>query len=101
MAKQQRDLDTLLENQNTMIHGSIQEALSHFAGKLRHDDLVPMEHLACQQPWMIYYYATLMCQEQIMYGTQQLHFALGQNLAEVLEAHLNQLQQHKDKKIIL
>lgn len=92
LEKQDQDLNKLLEK-NNLVGGdnSIQDKLGKLAGQLRHSDLVPMTHLACQPLWMEYYLATCNFQEQNMYALQQLHFAIANNLSEALERHLQEM----------
>lgn len=87
LARQRQDFTTLdLEYPAA----SIQKILAQLAGKLRHDDFVPMTHLSCNTTWLQTYLETMLFQENTMYRTQQLHFELARVLAEMMEQRLAQ-----------
>lgn len=63
----------------------IQTIISQLAGKLRHDDFVPMTHLSCNLDWVESYLTTMTHQQKTMHTIQQLHFNIANMLAEIVE----------------
>merc|ERR1711964_781610 len=69
LEKQKRDLEILLEGHAG--HGrqgakSFDEFLKTLAGKLNHNDILPMQYLACDRAWMETYLDTLQFHEASM-----------------------------------
>ncbi|KAJ3153714.1 hypothetical protein HK101_001719 [Irineochytrium annulatum] len=81
LRKQRKDMSQLVAqtaNQNR----NFQELLQEMVGTLRHEDVVPMTHIACNLTWLETFAVTLTHQENTMYRCQQLHFGIANTLAE-------------------
>jgi cation channel sperm-associated protein 3 len=63
----------------------VAQILHDMEPKLRRDDLVPMTHPTCNMMWVQTFVASLQFQENAMFKQQQLHFALSNTLAGILE----------------
>ncbi|KAJ3316140.1 Cation channel sperm-associated protein 3 [Blyttiomyces sp. JEL0837] len=81
LRKQRKDMSSLI-NQTTKQNRNFQELLQEMVGQLRHEDLVPMTHIACNLTWLETFAVTLTHQENTMYRCQQLHFGIANSLAE-------------------
>lgn len=68
----------------------MQEVLQKLAGTLRHDDIVPMNHLSCNLMWLETYLVSLHHHENTMYRCQQVQFQLSQVLSEVMDRQLRE-----------
>jgi cation channel sperm-associated protein 3 len=81
LKKQRQDLTQLVQksSQRTNIHTLLQE----LAGKLRHEDVLPMNSLSCDPAWMEAFITSLNYQEATMYRVQQLQFGVANILAEI------------------
>jgi cation channel sperm-associated protein 3 len=51
-------------------------------GTLRHEDAVPMSHLACDPTWLETFLITMRYHEYSMYRIQQAHHAIAASLSE-------------------
>jgi hypothetical protein len=56
-----------LNLQKALRIGNISDMLASLAGQLRHDDVLPMNSLACNLTWINTYYITLNYYENTMY----------------------------------
>ena len=85
---QRGDLERLLRRQNEDPGHSMQHVLAGLAGKLRHEDLVPMTHLSSHLTWLESYLVSLHHQDATAYRSQQVHFEIANTLADLLEQRL-------------
>ena len=91
MATQEKDLTRLVQSKES--DGvNLQEFFGQMAGKLRHDDLVPMTTLMCDVTWLETYLVTMFHQENAMYRAQQLHFEVANTLGEMMERRLGEFE---------
>ncbi len=61
----------------------MQAVFKELAGTLRHDELVPMNHITCNLTWLETFLLTMNYQENSLYRIQQLQFALANILTEI------------------
>lgn len=71
-------------------HKSMQELLQKMAGKLRHDDLVPMSNVTCNLTWLGTFLTSVKLQEHTIYTIQQIQFRLANLLAEIYESRVSE-----------
>ena len=57
--------------------------MKHLAGRLRHDDVLPVNHLSCDPVWLEAFMTTMNYQEDTMYRIQQFQFGIAQTLSEI------------------
>lgn len=88
MARQQQELERIFNARNKVAAGDIQKHLSTLAGKLRHDDVVPMQQQTCSATWLLAFVTALHHQENTIYRIQQVEFELAETLAEMMEHRL-------------
>ncbi|KAI8836106.1 hypothetical protein BC829DRAFT_405939 [Chytridium lagenaria] len=87
LRKQRQDMSQLVA-QTFNTNRNFQELLKELVGTLRHEDVVPMTHIACNLTWLETFVVTLTHQENTMYRCQQLHFAIANVLAEYVDRRL-------------
>jgi cation channel sperm-associated protein 3 len=81
LRKQQRDLNQLIQ-QKTLKNAGFQDIIRELAGRLRHDEVVPVRHLSMNMLWLETFVVSLHYHENTMFRTQQSHFAVAHALAE-------------------
>ncbi|KAJ3362317.1 Cation channel sperm-associated protein 3 [Allomyces arbusculus] len=87
--KQRNDMRELLARTDFSNNSnSMQKVLESLAGTLRHDEVVPMTHMACNLTWLEAFMVTQYHLENSMYRCQQTHFAIANALTELLDRRL-------------
>ncbi|KAJ3214041.1 Cation channel sperm-associated protein 3 [Dinochytrium kinnereticum] len=81
LRKQRKDMIDLIA-ETTTSNKNFQDLLKEKVGTLRHEDVVPITHVACNLTWLETFAVTLTHQENTMYRCQQLHFGIANTLAE-------------------
>ncbi|KAG4105933.1 hypothetical protein H8356DRAFT_1629880 [Neocallimastix lanati (nom. inval.)] len=89
LKKQKEDMEKLISKKKFLKGGDMQELLQKAAGKLRHEDMIPMSYLACSLLWMETYLVTLNYHENTMYRSQQAHFHIANTLCELVDRQIN------------
>lgn len=92
LLKQRADIRQLVAQQRLDRNKNMQEVLQKLAGTLRHDDVVPMNHLSCNLMWLETYLVSLHYHENTMYRCQQLHFQVSQTIAEMMDKGLKEVK---------
>lgn len=87
---QKNDVSLILARRNEDPDMNLQDLLAQMAGKLRHEDLVPMSSLMSNLTWLETYLVSLHHQEVSIYKQQQLHFEIANTLAEILDKRLEE-----------
>ncbi|KAI9337118.1 hypothetical protein DFJ73DRAFT_849377, partial [Zopfochytrium polystomum] len=85
--KQRQDISSLI-SQSTSKNRSFHDLIRDMVGQLRHEDVVPMTHIACNMTWLETFAVTLTHQENTMYRCQQIHFGIANVLAEYFDRRL-------------
>ncbi|KAJ3108555.1 Cation channel sperm-associated protein 3 [Phlyctochytrium planicorne] len=105
LRKQRKDMSQLVA-QTAKTNRNFQELLQEMVGALRHEDVIPMTHIACNLTWLETFAVTLTHQcfkENTMYRCQQLHFAIANTLAEygmALKSYIGRTLRHiKDETV--
>ncbi|KAI9183891.1 Cation channel sperm-associated protein 3 [Blastocladiella emersonii ATCC 22665] len=86
--KQRNDMRELLARTDLSSNQNMQKILESLAGTLRHDEVVPMTHLACNLTWFEAFMVTQYHLENSMYRCQQTHFSIANTLTEMLDRRL-------------
>jgi hypothetical protein len=81
LKRQRQDLTQLVQKSNNS--SNMQVLMKSLAGRLRHDDVLPINHLSCDPVWLEAFMTTMNYQEDTMYRLQQLHFGIAQTLTEI------------------
>lgn len=81
LKRQRQDLTQLVQKSNNS--SSLHVLMKQLAGRLRHDDVLPINHLSCDPVWMEAFMTTMNYQEDTMYRIQQFHFGIAQTLSEI------------------
>ncbi|KAI8902598.1 Ion transport protein-domain-containing protein [Globomyces pollinis-pini] len=86
--KQQRDLLQLIQ-QKTNRNGGFQDIIRNLAGALKHDEVIPVKHLAFNILWLETFIVTLYYHENTLFRCQQCHFSMIQSLVEYVDRRLH------------
>ncbi|KAI9224288.1 Ion transport protein-domain-containing protein [Blastocladiella britannica] len=86
--KQRNDMRQLIARTDLSSNHNMQKILQSLAGTLRHDEIVPMTHLACNLTWFEAFMVTHYHLENSMYRCQQTQFAIANTLTELLDRRL-------------
>ena len=87
LRKQQRDISQLL-NQKARSDQTFQSLIREMVGALRHEDVVPMTHLACDPTWLEAFVVSMGYHEFAMYKTQQAQYGIASCLSEYVDRRL-------------
>lgn len=99
LRKQERDLQAFFENlRNAEMdnHMNMQDFMASLVGTLRHDDIVPMQGVFCNQLWLRAFVETLQCQSVSLKAAQKLHYETLTALCTLAE---QRLQAFKDRTV--
>ncbi|KAI9146358.1 Ion transport protein-domain-containing protein [Paraphysoderma sedebokerense] len=88
LKSQKKEMDILLGNEGSQGR-DMQTLLQSLAGRLRHDEVIPMAHLLCNLTWIETYMVTLYYHENTLYRCQQTHFSIANTLAELMDKRIS------------